>query len=226
MTRRKLLGFCWVLSLISAAGSGPAAAGIVRGRVQIPPGAGRALPSFNPYPGRATALPAGVVPTRFGAVQDAVVFIEKIPPGLTGPATARIPSLGQKDQAFTPRVLAVRVGTRVDFPNQDRMYHNVFSVSSVKRFDLGKYSRGHSKSVTFDRPGIVNVFCDIHSDMAAFIYVLPHHVFAQPAANGEFSLPDLPAGTYDLKLWHPDFGERTREITIPEGRDLAVDLEF
>jgi len=120
----------------------------------------------------------------------------------------------------------VRVGTKVEFPNQDRMYHNVFSVSPVKRFDLGKYSRGHSKAVTFDRPGVVNVFCDIHSDMAAFVYVLPHHVFAQPAANGEFSLPDLPPGTYSLKVWHPDFGERIREIKVPEGRDLAVELEY
>ncbi len=227
MTIRKWLGFGLAWSMIAATSALPANGGVVRGRVNVPPSVGQALPKLNPYPGRAGTLPAGAIAPRLGAVQDAVVFVEKVPADLATPTLpAPKPTLEQKDQAFTPRVLAVRVGTRVDFPNQDRMYHNVFSVSPVKRFDLGKYSRGHSKAVTFDRPGIVNVFCDIHSDMAAFVYVLPHHVFAQPSADGEFSLPNLPAGTYTLKVWHPDLGERTREIKVPEGRDLAVEIEY
>ena len=138
MFRRSLLGFC-LLSSVVAFTTTVAGAGVVRGRLVVPPSTGHALQKLNPYPGRAGTLPAAAVPTRFGAVQDAVVFVEKIPPGVTVPtSTAGVPTLEQKDQAFTPRVLAVRVGTKVEFPNQDRMYHNVFSVSQVKSFDLGK----------------------------------------------------------------------------------------
>src|SRR5206468_2042109 len=130
----------------------------------------------------------------------------------------------QKDQAFSTRVLPVVIGTTVDFPNQDPIYHNVFSVSPVRRFDLGKYPRGHSKQVTFARPGLVPVFCDIHANMACFILVLPNHAFTQPGADGGYHLPDLPGGTYTVKAWHPDYGEIARTVRVPESGDLSLDL--
>ena len=82
------------------------------------------------------------------------------------------------------------------FENRDRIYHSVFSVSTTRRFDLGKYPKGHSRSVTFPKAGVVNVYCDIHSDMAAFVLVTPNHAYAQPAADGGYALPNLPAGKY------------------------------
>ena len=100
----------------------------------------------------------------------------------------------QKDKQFIPHVLAIQSGTDVVFPNFDPIYHNVFSLSPSRRFDLGKYPRGSSRTVNFPKPGLVNVYCDIHSNMEAFILVLPHHGFTRPRASGEFRLPDLGEG--------------------------------
>ena len=127
---------------------------------------------------------------------------------------------------FSPRVLAIQVGTTVEFPNRDPIYHNVFSVSPAKRFDLGKYAQGHSRRVRFDKPGLVNVYCDIHSDMAAWVYVVPHHVFAQASASGRFALPDVPAGHYTLVAWHPDHGEKTFEVDVPAKGDATVTVHL
>jgi hypothetical protein len=123
-------------------------------------------------------------------------------------------------------VLAIQVGTTVDFPNRDPIYHNVFSVSPAKRFDLGKYAQGHSRRVRFDKAGVINVYCDIHSDMAAWVYVVPHHVFAQANAAGRFTLPELPAGTYTLKAWHPDRGEQTVTVDVPARGDAPVTIRL
>ena len=82
--------------------------------------------------------------------------------------------LDQRNEAFVPYVLAITVGTTVDFPNSDKTYHNVFSFSKAQRFDLGRYARGESKSVRFDEPGVVRVFCEIHSHMSAYILVFAH----------------------------------------------------
>ena len=79
--------------------------------------------------------------------------------------------MDQRNETFLPRLLAVQTGTTVDFPNSDSTYHNVFSLSRARRFDLGRYAAGKTKSVRFDRPGVVRVFCDIHSHMSAFIVV-------------------------------------------------------
>ena len=97
--------------------------------------------------------------------------------------------MDQRNETFVPHVLAVRTGTIVDFPNSDRIYHNVFSLSPTRRFDLGRYAVGRSKAVRFDRPGVVRVFCDIHSHMSAFILVFSHRYFAVTQPDGTFQLP-------------------------------------
>ena len=97
-----------------------------------------------------------------------------------------------------PHVLAIIAGTSVDFPNSDRTYHNVFSLSKTKQFDLGRYAAGRSKSVRFDRPGIVRVFCDIHSHMSAFILVFAHRFFAVDRRRGRYRLDGVPPGTYTV----------------------------
>jgi len=205
----------------------PADAGVLRGVVHVPSVAGDEDTAMNPYPGRASSMPGMHAPKR-GAVTDAVVFVEKLPAAADSliPLPAARPKLAQKDQCFVPRVVPIAVGTTVDFPNMDPIYHNVFSPSPLKRFDLGKYPRGESRAVTFNRPGVVNVFCDIHSDMEAFVLVLPHHAFTQPDADGRYALPALPAGHYVLRAWHPDLHEIRREVDVPDTGDLQVDLSF
>ena len=125
-----------------------------------------------------------------------------------------------------PRVVSVATGSAVDFPNQDPIYHNVFSVSTTRRFDLGKYPKGQSRSVTFPKAGVVNVYCDIHSDMAAFILVLPNRAFARPRADGSWQLPDVPPGRYTLCWWHPDFPAGRRELEVGSSGDAVVDVSF
>ena len=203
------------------------AGGVIRGTLRLPALAAKGAAALNPYAGRASSLP-NARPVPHGIVTDAVIYIESLPPGVDSLLARRDPRprLSQKDQAFAPRVLPVAAGSTVDFPNLDPIYHNVFSPSPLKRFDLGKYPRGHSKSVSFGRPGVVNVYCDIHSDMEAFVLVLPNRAFTQPGAAGGFELPPLPNGRYTVRVWHPDFPEIRREVEVPAGGDVPLDLSF
>jgi hypothetical protein len=124
-------------------------------------------------------------------------------------------------------VLAIVAGTTVDFPNDDRTYHNVFSLSKTRSFDLGRYATGRSKSVRFDRPGIVRVFCDIHSHMSAFILVFAHRYFAVTDDDGRYSLENVPPGTYTLTVWNESIRDDApkRTVTVPDGGG-DVDADF
>ena len=203
----------------------PSSAGVIRGTLKALTALPAAPTMHTSYFGRARELPVAPTIVR-GALSDAVVWVETVPAGADGPVAHpdSLPVLAQQGKAFVPRVLAVAVGTTVDMPNYDPFYHNVFSLSPVKRFDLGKYPRGQSRRVTFEHPGLVNVYCDIHSSMAAYVLVLPHHVFVRPDARGAFALPPLPAGPYILRVWHPDFPALQREVVIPEQGDALVEL--
>lgn len=211
---------------VAACCASPAVAGSIRGSVRVPP-----VPphdaAFRPYAGRASSLPAPVRPAR-GLVTDAVLFVDAIPgrgAGRPAPVTSR-PQLAQRGQAFDPRVVVVAAGGEVDFPNFDPIYHNVFSVSPLKRFDLGKYPRGQSRRVQFPKPGLINVFCDIHSDMSAFILVTPTPAWARPSADGHYELTDLPAGRYHLRWWHPDFGAGETDVEVPATGAVELGVEF
>lgn len=181
--------------------------------------------TYRPYAGRASSLPAPVHAPR-GLVTDAVVYVDELPEGAHVSIPADMPRLAQRGQAFEPRVVVVPAGGSVDFPNFDPVYHNVFSVSPVKRFDLGKYPRGGSRSVTFPKPGVVNVFCDIHADMSAFILIVPQQAWARPAADGRFELDGLPPGRYTLRWWHPDFEGGSRTVDVPAEGVVTKDVEL
>lgn len=216
--------FAALLLILSLSLASPGFAGAIAGSVRMttkPP----ADATFRLYAGRASSLPSPVRPPR-GLVTDAVLYVEQLPSGANASHPTDKPQLAQRGQAFEPRVVVVPAGGEVAFPNFDSIYHNVFSVSPTKRFDLGKYPRGNSRSVTFQKPGIVNVFCDIHSDMSAFIVVVPKPAWARPAADGHYSIEGLPAGRYTLHWWHPDFtgGSVTVEVAA-EGettKDVAL----
>lgn len=201
-------------------------AGTLTGSVHVR-SAARTSASVQPYAGRASSLPTAA-PVARGLARDAVLSIASLPAGVDTllPAPSARARLEQRDQAFVPRVVAVAQGDRVDFPNMDPIFHNVFSVSPAKRFDLGKYPKLQSRTVRFDKPGVVNVFCDIHADMAAYIVVLPNRAFTQPDAGGRYRLPALPAGRYTLRWWHPDFGGGEREVTVPASGEAVADVEF
>jgi plastocyanin len=157
--------------------------------------------------------------------RDVVVMLDGVPAKGRPPAPPSAPKVAQVNQTFQPRVLAVPVGTSVQFPNFDPIFHNVFSYSKAKRFDLGKYGRGKSATVKFDQPGLVKVFCDIHSNMTAFVYVSDTAWVVQPDTAGGFAFRDLPPGTYALRLWHPERGSRTETVSVSES-GARLDLQF
>ena len=206
----------------------PATAGVIRGTLRVPANASQSAPAANAYPGHAAAMPGSHTITR-GLVSDAVIYVEAIPAEINatlGATEPPPPRLAQREQMFAPRVVAIAAGGAVDFPNQDPIYHNVFSLSPTKRFDLGKYPKGSSRRVDFSKPGLVNVYCDIHSNMEAFILVVPNRAYTRPAANGDFALPALPAGSYTLHVWHPDLGTQTSTVEVPASGDVVESLSY
>jgi plastocyanin len=142
---------------------------------------------------------------------DAVVYVE----GVKGRVTPEKATITMKAKAFLPHLLIVTVGSTVDFPNNDPIFHNAFSVSGENHFDLELYKRPKTRSWTFAHPGIVRVFCNIHPQMSAIVIVRDNPYFARPAADGSFTIADVPAGSYTLKGWHERGGEASIEITVP-----------
>src|SRR5580765_99508 len=134
--------------------------------------------------------------------------------------------LDQRDERFVPHVLAVTTGTIVDFPNSDRIYHNVFSLSKTKSFDLGRYAVGHSMPVRFDRPGIVRVFCDIHSHMNAFILVFNHPFFSVTDGDGRYRIDNIPPGTYNVVAWNEGLTSEPRAASVPDGGTTELDFQL
>jgi plastocyanin len=132
----------------------------------------------------------------------------------------------QRDTSFAPGVVVVSRGTEVAFANDDPFFHNVFSYSRPKRFDLGRYPRGESKSVTFDSPGIVKVFCEIHDWMRSAVVVTenPYHVLV--AEDGSFTIRDVPAGRYELRVWHFDRGDTTVRVEVPAQAAVRVEVRL
>ena len=135
-----------------------------------------------------------------------------------------LPKITQKDKMFQPPVMAVTVGSTVEFPNLDPYYHNVFSYSKPKKFDLGRYEQGKSKSVTFDTPGLVKIFCEIHYSMRAYLHVLDTPYYAVTDEHGSFSINDVKAGVYTLHLWQENQDNTTMEIVVTD-KPLELTIE-
>jgi plastocyanin len=154
----------------------------------------------------------------------AVVYLEGGAPAVARPGTFDVVT---NDKDFVPRVVAVPVGSTVRFPNHDPFNHNVFSVSEPNQFDLGLYGRGEAKGHTFQSPGLVRVFCNIHPRMVAFVVVTATRYFTQPAADGSFALDSVPPGRYTLHVWHERSPALAREIVVRarDGADVAVELD-
>ena len=161
-------------------------------------------------------------PPPTNAVEEVVLYLDGKTPGK---GRHPDPVIYQRDKSFVPRVLPVRAGQKVKFPNQDQFFHNVFSLSNTKRFDLGRYNTGDSREQSFDTPGLVKLFCEIHARMKGFVLVLESDAFTVPDANGHFKLTDIPPGDYTLIAWHPAFGPK--QIPVKVGKEPArVDIQF
>jgi plastocyanin len=200
-------------------GPTPAAqqAGTVRGSVEIGIPITMRRPSAA-YPTRAVAAP---VLAPLSELRHVVVFLKDAP---VRPVPAVKVEIRQRNENFVPRVVAVPIGSQVEFPNDDPIYHNVFSLSRPRNFNLGRYPRGHTKHVTFDRPGIVKVFCDIHSHMSATVMVFNHPWFAVPGEDGRFELPALPVGDREITAWHERLGDTTQRVRVEHGRPASADF--
>ena len=151
-------------------------------------------------------------------LSDVVVYLDgvKLKPD---PARA---TMVMRGKAFAPHVVAVPVGGTVDFPNEDPIFHNAFSVSGENRFDLELYKRPKVGSWTFKAPGVVRVYCNIHPQMSAVVLVRDNPFFAKAARDGAFAIEGVPAGRYQLRAWHERAPEASQEVSVPaEGRTVA-----
>lgn len=166
---------------------------------------------------------------NYEEMRDFVVYIEG-PISTTPPANSKPMQvvmkreITQKDAMFSPHVLPIRVGTTVEWPNMDLIFHNVFSISENKEFDLGLYKKPDVRTVTFDRPGRVDVFCSIHSSMNCIILVLENPYFAAVDGKGKYTIRNVPAGTYRLKAWHERLPAQRKEIVVTENGELRVNF--
>jgi len=153
-----------------------------------------------------------------------VVYLDSAPRGAFEQVETPRAVMDQRGERFVPHVLAITTGTIVDFPNSDRIYHNVFSLSKTRQFDLGRYAAGHSKPVRFDRAGVVRVFCDIHSHMNAFILVFSHPFFSLTDNEGRYRIDNVPPGTYSVVAWNEGVSSEALPVVVPDGGVAELDF--
>jgi len=213
MRLRELLWFNAVFSIMPVALFGGA---VVEGRIELP----------KSYAAPVQAKRYEIV-TKGGVLSTqpplAVVYLEGAFPN---PASLPTKQVAQKDLTFVPALLPIRVGTKVEFPNLDDTYHNIFSYSPAKRFDLGRY-RPDERPVpaqVFDKPGLVTLRCDIHEHMRGLILVLSTPYLAMTDTDGHFRLSGLPAGHYTLKAWIDSRTTREKPVELRNGQTLRVDF--
>lgn len=197
-------------------------AGAVEGVVSLGPNLGGRRMRFNLYRDLRRHAPPARAASKDDEVRNVVVYLENVPVE----AAPRDHVIEQRESAFVPHVLPVTVGSTVSFPNTDPMFHNVFSLSRARSFDLGRYPRGRSRSVTFDAPGIVKVFCHIHSDMSAVVMVLPNPFFAMPESDGRFRIEGIPAGEYRVVAWHERAGQVPGTVRVEAGRTAVLSFDI
>lgn len=188
---------------------GPPKAGTVSGRVEIQTPPPQRMVSRYPSPGGKVQMDVNPIPT--------VVFIDgPVASAVAWPKLSRL-AIVQKNLQFSPSLLVVPKDTSISFPNEDGEFHNVFSYSKSKRFDLGRYPHGESKRVVFDKPGIVKIYCEIHPWMRAAVLVLENPYYGIVASDGTFSITGIPAGHYELVVWNIDTGSKKVDVDVPAG---------
>jgi len=171
---------------------------------------------------RGTAPPVARAADASNEFDRMVVLLEG---GSASPNPPVKATLDQRNERFEPEIVIVPTGSTVEFPNWDPIFHNVFSLSKTQPFDLGFYPKGQIRTVKFNHPGIVQVYCHIHASMYAAIIVTSTPWFSQPSADGSFSWNDVPAGHYRLSAWHKIAGLFRTEVDVPESGKTEVTLQ-
>jgi len=171
----------------------------------------------------------GAAPAPLDGAEPAVNELDRTVVMLVGktptPGEPQTLTIEQRNSRFEPDLAVVPVGSTVEFPNADPIFHNVFSLSTAQSFDLGFYPKGKSRSVKFDRPGVVQVYCHIHANMYAAIVVTDSPWYGKPGADGEVLLKDVPAGHYRAEAWHKIAGLCRAEVDVPAAGAAQVDIQ-
>jgi plastocyanin len=164
--------------------------------------------------------------TREIATIPVVVFVQGAVPSAPAARASGRPTVAQANETFRPGILVVPVGAEVAFPNEDPIFHNVFSYSRPKRFDLGRYRQGESKSVVFDRPGYIKVMCEVHKWMRAGIVVVENPYYAIVSDSGQFRIDGVPAGRYRVAVEHFDRRSQVLDVVVPAGGTARIQVSF
>jgi plastocyanin len=220
LTLAAAAGISWFATATPTPVGAAAATGAIQGRVDIR----QVVPATERRP----------TVTDFGSPRErdlvdrlkSVVYLEAAPRGAFERSEPGRAVMNQRNETFVPHLLAITTGTVVDFPNGDPFYHNVFSLSKVNRFDLGRYPSGKLKSVQFTQPGIVRVFCEIHSHMNAFILVFSHPFFTVTDDSGRYRIDDVPPGVYNVIAWNEGRASEPRGVTVPNAGTTELDFEL
>jgi len=177
-------------------------------------------PAAAPRP-KPKAEAVGNVVGKVTGAADAVVYVEDIVVPTRGTATMK-----QENKEFQPQVLIVQKGTTVQFPNLDAFFHNVFSVTPDNSFDLGSYRQGETKGVTMSKPGVVNVYCNMHPQMVGHILVVPNGNYVRAGKDGFFRLSNVPAGHHRIVAWAPDSKPAVAEADVSDTEAVTVEIEL
>jgi plastocyanin len=194
---------------------------------------------YFPRPGFAGTIKGTVKVKGLRTPENVMVYLAKAPQAAGDPSKAE-PAMDQRNLEFIPHVLPVLVGSTVQFPNNDKVDHNIFSMSRTKKFNLGSYKPGENKTMVFDKPGIVEIRCDVHAEMAAYILVMKNPYFAVTDKKGHFEIPDpdylkqtgleslsgLSAGKYTVKTWHEKLKSQKKSVVVPDSGEVSVKLDL
>ncbi len=192
-----------------------------------------------PGPAMAGGISGTVKVKGLRSPANILVYLTKAPPTFVDISKTKL-IMDQHNLTFVPHILPVPVGATVHFPNNDKVDHNVFSLSRTKPFNLGSYKTGETKTVLFDKPGIVEVRCDVHAEMAAYIMVMKNPYFAVTDAEGRFEMPDtnylkeygftgltdIPPGKYSIKTRHEKLKTIKQAVVVPKDGTISVQLEL
>jgi len=155
-------------------------------------------------------------------LENVIVYLDGVKG--TFPVPSKHAEMNHLNLQFVPHILAVMKGATVDFPNSDTVLHSAFSISKSNPFELGIYGQGHEKLMTFQNPGLVELFCHIHSHMHGYILVLENPFFGMTAKDGSYSIPNVPNGTYSLKAWLSPSDNIEKTVTISGNETLSEDF--
>lgn len=194
---------------------------------QAPTGAVEGVVTFEAAPPArrsAPRYPGGAAQSSRIQQLPALAYIVGPVPG--DPNAGGRVTMTQRDTTFVPPVVAVQAGGSVAFPNDDPFFHNVFSYSSAQRFDLGRYPRGESKSVTFAEPGIVEVFCEVHEFMRGAVIVTENRFHSVVGESGRFRIEGIPAGEYTLAFWQADHQPLEQRVSVRPGATARIEVEL